>query len=42
MDLLSILRTPINHLITVVIPSINLLNKSPDPPSRVPLGLRAF
>ena len=41
-DLLSILRTLINHLITLVIPSINLHNKSLDPPSRVSLGLRAF
>ena len=33
-DLISRLRTPIAHVVPPVIPLINLLTKSPDPPSR--------
>ena len=32
-DLVSRLITPIPHIVTLVIPIINLLTKSPDPPS---------
>ena len=33
-DLVSRLITPITHIVTTIIPIINLLTKSPDPPSR--------
>ena len=32
-DLVSSLITPITHIVTLVIPLINLVTKSPDPPS---------
>ena len=32
-DLVSSLRTPVNHIVALVIPCINLLIKSPDPRS---------
>ena len=34
-DLVSRLMTPIKRIVTLVIPIISLLNKSPCPPSRV-------
>ena len=34
-DLVSRVLTPITHIVTLVIPLIDLLTKSPDPPSSV-------
>ena len=37
-DLVSRLITPITHVVTPFIPIINLLTRSPDPPSRDEMG----
>ena len=34
-DLVSRLITPITHIVTTILPIINLLTKSPDPPSKL-------